>query len=771
MLFDSIRDAIGHTPLIRLRIGAPHDVLVYAKLEMANPFGMKDRAARQIIMEARRIGVLRDGAPIVESSSGTMALGVALVGRSLGHPVHIVTDPRIDHVTLAKLRAMGCHVHIVQAMTSRGWQSARLERLGRLLAELPGAFWPQQYSNPDNPGAYRGLAEEILADLGPIDVLVGSVGSGGSLCGSARFLRRVIPGLRVVGVDCVGSALFDQPDQPHRLQSGLGNSLLPQNLDRRLIDEVHWLNDGEAFGAAHDLASEQQIFAGNTGGSVYRVLRDVAARATPGSRIVGLFPDRGDRYAETVYSEEFWAKHGLAATTAPAAEPVRYGMVVQSWSRASTEGVRAGRARLLFVESNTTGSGMLALRAAAALGLRPALVTGDPARYKDLGAIDCEVLDGDSSSVAALRSTIQERFRREEIAGVTTTSDFYVQAVADLADWLVLPANPVDAVARCRDKAATRSALAAAGFLQPRFSLVTSVEDVAAAVADVGLPCVVKPTDDSGSSNVMLCCSQAEAAEQTGRILAIRVNVRGLPTAGAVLIEEYLDAPEFSVETFSLGGETVFAGVTAKMVSRPPYFVETGHKYPARLPPPAAESLLRVTQAALAAVGVRFGPAHTEVKLARPGPAIIEINPRLAGGMIPELIKLATGIDLVEQQLRAAAGLPVSFTQTATGHAGIRFLTADRPGTLLRVEGTDRAERIEAVRQVTVTIPAGSAVRCPQSAYDRLGYVIAAGSRAGEVEKALDLARSHISILLADDGIGRAPDGEVRHGERAGSRH
>jgi cysteine synthase A len=120
-----MNDAIGHTPLVRLRIGAPPDVLVYAKLEMANPFGMKDRAAHHIIMEAKRIGALSEQAPIVESSSGTMALGVALVGRSLGHPVHIVTDPRIDPVTLAKLRALGCHVHIVEAMSSHGWQSLK----------------------------------------------------------------------------------------------------------------------------------------------------------------------------------------------------------------------------------------------------------------------------------------------------------------------------------------------------------------------------------------------------------------------------------------------------------------------------------------------------------------------------------------------------------------------------------------------------------------------------------------------------------------------
>src|SRR5262249_23308640 len=154
-----------------------------------NPFAMKDRVARQIILDARRHGLLAAGAPVVESSSGTMALGLALVGADLGHPVHIVTDPRIDPITLAKLDALGCAVHIVAQMSGQGWQSARLERLAQLMAELPGAFWPQQYSNPQNPAAYESLAEELRADLGRFDVLVGAVGSGGSLCGTARALR------------------------------------------------------------------------------------------------------------------------------------------------------------------------------------------------------------------------------------------------------------------------------------------------------------------------------------------------------------------------------------------------------------------------------------------------------------------------------------------------------------------------------------------------------------------------------------------------------
>lgn len=336
MLFGDLIAAIGGTPLVRLRVDAPDGVEAYAKLELANPFAMKDRVARQIILDARRSGDLLPGAPIVESSSGTMALGVALVGTYLGHPVHIVTDPRIDPITRAKLAALGCVVDVVSAMTGHGWQSARLERLEELMATLPGAFWPRQYTNPQNPAAYRGLAGELVSDLGTFDVLVGAVGSGGSLCGTTRALRGSLPAVRAVAVDCVGSVLFDQPDEPRRLQSGLGNSLHPRNLDHDLLDEVHWLNDREAFAGTAELAAEQKIFAGNTAGSVYAVLRHLAAEAAPGTRLVGIFPDRGDRYVDTVYDESYLAArgvHDLPRATAPVR--VRYGTPVTSWSWAA----------------------------------------------------------------------------------------------------------------------------------------------------------------------------------------------------------------------------------------------------------------------------------------------------------------------------------------------------------------------------------------------------------------------------------------------------
>lgn len=754
MLFDSVADSVGHTPLVRLRPPDGLQVELFAKLELQNLFGMKDRVARNIISEAKRTGMLQPGAPIVESSSGTMALGVALVGRSMGHPVHIVTDPRVDPITLAKLRALGCQVSIVPAMTGNGWQSARLERLAELMAELPGAFWPQQYSNPDNPAAYRGLAAELLADLEPIDVLVGSVGSGGSLCGTARALRRSLPELRVVGIDCVGSALFDQPDRPKRLQSGLGNSLLPKNLDRRLIDEVHWLNDREAFAATRQLAAEQQLFGGNTSGSVYRVMCDVGRRAAPGSRIVGIFPDRGDRYTDTVFSDAHWQQHRLAEL-ADRSEPavVDYGTEVSAWSRARNEGARHTRQHLVFVESNTTGTGMLALAETAELGCRPVLLTNEPGRYPRLAESDCEVIRCDTTSLPALRTVIADRFRREELAGVASTSEFAAPVVAELASWLGLPGNSPAAMRTCRNKAALREVLSAAGVRQPEFGVLTegfATAAAAAVAARVGLPCVVKPVDDSGSNAVLLCATLDELAEHARSILAVRTNSRGLPTARSVLVERYLPGPEYSVEMFGVAGEQVCLGITEKSVGELPHFVELGHVFPAPLAAADANRLESVVRAALAAAGVDFGATHTELRLTPDGPALIEINPRLAGGMIPELIHRASGVRVLRQQLRAVLGLPVHLTPSAHRVAGIRFLTADRDGELLGVAGIAEAGRLPGIERAELTAEPGRPVRPARNAYDRIGYLMAAGATDAEVRGALARARAAIDVRVGE---------------------
>ncbi len=318
----SIIDWIGDTPTVSLNVSKQSKARVYAKLEMYNPFGMKDRVAKNTILHAKKTGELKEGAPIIESSSGTLAMGLALVGTYLEHDVHIVTDPRIDDVTYSKIKALGAHIHIVDKMgETGGWQKARLKYLNSLFDIYPEAFWPKQYENQQNPRAYYDLADNLIRDLGKVDVLIGSVGSGGSLSGTAERLKNYNRDLKVIAVDAIGSSIFFQKDRPKRLQSGLGNSLQPENVKYSLIDEVHWLNDEEAFSWTHELAKQEKIFAGNSSGSVYAVANWMSQNTTSNQVIACIFPDRGDRYFNTIYNESFCHDHNLS-TQVPNKQPI-----------------------------------------------------------------------------------------------------------------------------------------------------------------------------------------------------------------------------------------------------------------------------------------------------------------------------------------------------------------------------------------------------------------------------------------------------------------
>ena len=329
----SLIDTIGNTPIVKLRLNDLSIGNVFAKLELQNYFGMKDRVAKHAILDAIRTGELLPGAPIIESSSGTMACGVALVGRALGHDVHIVTDPRLDRITHCKLTSLGCHVHIVNKMGKYGWQSARLDKLRSLMEKFPGAYWPRQYDNPNNPLAYEMLATEVMESIGHVDILIAPVGSGGSLSGTAKALQKNNPKLRVIAVDATGSVVFGQPDNPNRLQSGLGNSLIAANVDFSIIDEVHWMNDEEAFAATLELAKYEQVFAGNSSGSTYAVARWISSQVNADTNIVAIFPDRGDRYVDTIYNGDFRAQHGINGLKIPVCpNEVAGNRVVQSWS-------------------------------------------------------------------------------------------------------------------------------------------------------------------------------------------------------------------------------------------------------------------------------------------------------------------------------------------------------------------------------------------------------------------------------------------------------
>jgi cysteine synthase A len=281
------------------------------------PF-MKIFPAEFCLRRAREEGLLRPQSLIVETSSGNMALGLALVCKLLNYRLTIVSDYACDGFLRRRLEDLGARVEIVaQPAPQGGYQQARLDKLAEIREETPDHFWVSQYDNPGNPGAYSTFAAQLVEALGQIDCLVGTVGSGGSVCGTSGFLRELFPEMMAIGVDTFGSVLFGQPDQPRKLR-GLGNSLFPKNLDHQVFDEVHWVTAAEAYKATRLLHQQTSLFCGGTSGAAWMVARYWAKR-NPKARVVCLFPDDGYRYAETIYNDEYLWKDNLWLPDLPGA--------------------------------------------------------------------------------------------------------------------------------------------------------------------------------------------------------------------------------------------------------------------------------------------------------------------------------------------------------------------------------------------------------------------------------------------------------------------
>lgn len=273
------------------------------------PF-MKIFPAEFCIRRAREAGLLQSQTLVVETSSGTMALGLAIVCNLYGYRLAVVSDYACDGFLRRRLEDLGARVEIVAAPLAKGgYQRARLNKLAEIRQETRDHWWLNQYDNPDNPGAYSRFAAQLVESLGQIDCLVGAVGSGGSMCGTAGFLREIFPEMTVVGVDTFGSVLFGMPDQPRKLR-GLGNSIIPKNLDHTAFDEVHWVSAAEAYKATRLLHQQSSLFCGGTSGAAWMVAR-YWAHQNPKARVVFICPDDGHRYADTIYKDDYLRQEAL----------------------------------------------------------------------------------------------------------------------------------------------------------------------------------------------------------------------------------------------------------------------------------------------------------------------------------------------------------------------------------------------------------------------------------------------------------------------------
>ncbi|MBH1462342.1 cysteine synthase A [Stenotrophomonas sp. GD03993] len=298
-LYDSILDTVGNTPIVRLQRLAPPQVSVYAKVESFNPGGsVKDRLALAIILDAEARGVLKPGDTIVEATSGNTGVALAMVAAARGYKF-VATMVETFSVERRKLmRAYGAKVILTPA-AERG---SGMVRKAAELAEQHGWFLASQFANPANPAYHRNTtAAEILRDFAGkrLDYFVSGWGTGGTLTGVGEVLKVARPQTRIIATEPAGAALLKGDDwKPHKIQ-GWTPDFVPDVLNRDVVDELVTVEDDRAIATARRLAAEEGIFVGISAGATVASALDVAARAEPGSVILAMLPDTGERYFST----------------------------------------------------------------------------------------------------------------------------------------------------------------------------------------------------------------------------------------------------------------------------------------------------------------------------------------------------------------------------------------------------------------------------------------------------------------------------------------
>lgn len=313
-IHDSILGTIGDTPLVRLsRLHPPGNLI--GKVEMTNPGGsVKDRIAVAMIDQAEADGLLGPGGTVVEPTSGNTGVGLALVGAVRGYRVICTVPDKVSKEKQDLLKAFGVEVIVTPTDRLPEDEDSYYGVARRLAAEIEGAFHPDQYSNLANPRAhFESTGPEIWAATdGRVDVLVAGVGTGGTICGSAEFLKSVKASIEIVGADPEGSIYTQGPDgNIHQyLVEGVGEDFYPETVNLSLIDRFIEVTDAQAFDCARRLARTEGILTGGSGGMAVHAALQVASE-DPGRSVVVVIPDSGRGYLSKVFDDAWMSAQGF----------------------------------------------------------------------------------------------------------------------------------------------------------------------------------------------------------------------------------------------------------------------------------------------------------------------------------------------------------------------------------------------------------------------------------------------------------------------------
>ena len=312
----ALEDSIGVTPLVELARFSRGAARIFAKLEWFNPGGsVKDRIARPMIADAERRGLLASGGTIVEPTSGNTGTGLAIAARLKGYRVIAVMPDKMSREKIDLLRAYGAEVVLAPTDVPPDSPQSYYRVADRLTEEIPGAFQPNQYANPANPRAhYESTGPELWAQLGDrITHLVAGVGTGGTITGTARYLREHKPELVVIGADPEGSIYSGGTDnvRPY-LVEGVGEDFWPETFDPSVVDRWVTVSDRDAFLTTRRLAQAEGILAGGSGGLALHAALQVAAELEDRhALIVVILPDSGRSYLSKIYSDGWMRQYGF----------------------------------------------------------------------------------------------------------------------------------------------------------------------------------------------------------------------------------------------------------------------------------------------------------------------------------------------------------------------------------------------------------------------------------------------------------------------------
>jgi cysteine synthase A len=300
---ESAVDLVGNTPLVKLSRFAPNTPgILIAKLEAFNPgFSVKDRIGAAMIEDAEKLGLITPGkTTLVEPTSGNTGIALAWVAASKGYRLILTMPETMSMERRVLLRAYGAEIVLTPAANGMSGAVTKAEQLAK---ELPDAWIPQQFENPSNPEIHRKTtAIELWEDTdGAIDILVGGVGTGGTITGGGQVLKRLKPSIKVVAVEPVESPMISEGRAgSHKIQ-GLGANFIPGVLDQDNIDEVVTISSEEALATARELIKTEGILIGISGGAAAAAARKVAQREeNRGKTIVVVLPDTGERYISTL---------------------------------------------------------------------------------------------------------------------------------------------------------------------------------------------------------------------------------------------------------------------------------------------------------------------------------------------------------------------------------------------------------------------------------------------------------------------------------------